>query len=131
MVPSLTLDLGLSSCHQKVLKWQFISFKVMKFSLKQSHSQLIIVFDWEKLSSGDFLMITWEPEDESQRKRNHKFHAYNKTFVIIFEQGDTVRLRETFGVLYHYSSQHFYWLDDDVKSSNLYICLLSQYIWGQ
>jgi hypothetical protein len=66
---------------------------------------------------------------EPEKKETANFRAYNKTFVIIFEQGYTIWMNETFGLLSHYSTQHFYWLDDDVKSSNLYICLFAQYIY--
>ena len=44
----------------------------MKFSLKTINCSLNTHFEWEKLSFDDFLMTTWEPEVDSQRKKKPK-----------------------------------------------------------
>ena len=67
LVP-LALVLLLSSRHQKVIKWQLWLFKMIKFSLKQHHFLLNFHFEWKKVSFEDFLVTTWERENESQRK---------------------------------------------------------------
>ena len=59
----------LSSCDQKVIKWQLILLEMMKYSLKWSHYSLNTHFEWEKLTFDDFLVTTWEREVESQRKK--------------------------------------------------------------
>ena len=128
MVPffsgSWPLAFNLSSKSQKITIYfiQKVFTKTKSFSLNTHFWLRKVVIWW--LFNDDLRARGQEPE----KKETTNFAPITKTFVIIFEQGDTIRLRETFGVLSHYSTQHFYWLDDDVKSSNLYICLLTQYI---
>ena len=74
---SLAFDLLLSSLYQKVIKWKFLLFKMMKFSLKRSHFYSICTHFW----LGKVLMWTWEREVKSQRNRNHKFRAYVPTYI--------------------------------------------------
>ena len=59
----------LSSRHRKVIKWQFILFKMTKFSLKWWWFHLNFFFEQKKLPFDDFLMTTWEQENESKRKK--------------------------------------------------------------
>ena len=74
---SLAHNLSLSNRHQKFIKMQLILFKMMKFSLKRSHYSLNTPFEWEKLSFDDFLMMTWEREVESQRRKKPQIPRQN------------------------------------------------------
>ena len=71
-------SLSLASHHQKVIKWQLILSKMMKYSIKRRYFLLNPHFESKKLSLDDFLMMTWERE----RKKGQQIPRLDKMLII-------------------------------------------------